>query len=451
VLIRQVRFGVHSPSFDRKIIRDFRWCPERPRPELARIGLNLSASYPLLYALGSRSKGQARSPASFATYSIEGIAMNKPVLPPTDLSRRGLLIGAGGVGLASCGHTLEQPSNALAARPLDISGPVIDAHMHLQAPEWFKRSVFERAPPRKRRRSSPPPPGPRIRGAPELEDAAQAAITATYGPTLVEQTRRILFEMDKAGIDTAILMAMDYDYTGERLRVQHWEQLVALAEVRDRYPTRFVLFAAIDPRRGRAGIEMLRRAKAELDIVGMGEFAPHFFGFAPNDREYCYPIYEACAELDLMIAPNCSIVTSHVSRWCDPIYFEDVANDFPQTNICLTSFGAPHWTETAFALANSKHNIFLDTADWQAPTSVDQIGTILNLVHRCLKTDARHKIMFGSDHPVYNRTVSEKRWLEVFTQDARTRGLELSREELELFFSQNAQEFLDLDLPLLPR
>jgi predicted TIM-barrel fold metal-dependent hydrolase len=128
-----------------------------------------------------------------------------------------------------------------------------------------------------------------------------------------------------------------------------------------------------------------------------------------------------------------------------------VANDFPQTNICLTSFGAPHWTETAFALANSKHNIFLDTADWQAPTSVDQIGTILNLVHRCLKTDARHKIMFGSDHPVYNRTVSEKRWLEVFTQDARTRGLELSREELELFFSQNAQEFLDLDLPLLPR
>jgi hypothetical protein len=59
--------------------------------------------------------------------------------------------------------------------------------------------------------------------------------------------------------------------------------------------------------------------------------------------------------------------------------------------------------------------------------------------------------MFASDHPVYNRTVSEKRWLEVFTHDAKTRGLELSSEDLELFFSENAQEFLDLDLPVLPR
>jgi uncharacterized protein len=190
----------------------------------------------------------------------------------------------------------------------------------------------------------------------------------------------------------------------------------------------------------------VRRAKRELNIAGMGEFAPHFFGFAPNDRERCYPIYEACAELDLMVAPNCSIVTSHISRWCDPIYFEDVANDFPTINISLTSAGYAHWTETAFTLAASKPNVYLDVGDWQARFAADPVGRVISFVRRCLDTDARHKIMFGSDHPVYNRTVSEKAWVEVFTLEAAKRGTPFSEEDLHLFFSDNAQEFLDTDL-----
>lgn len=359
-------------------------------------------------------------------------------------SRRRLL----GVGLGVAAMGMQAQAQPQGASPLRKQGPWVDAHMHLQSPEWFSGNVFARAVPRRRRRQGPPPPGPGIRAARSLEDPAQTRLAASYGPTLEEQTRRMLAEMDGAGIDVGVLFAMDYDYTGEKLRVPHWEQLVALARVRDLHPGRFVLFAAIDPRRGKAGVDLLRRAKAELGIVGMGEFAPHFFGFAPNDRERCYPIYEACAELDLMIAPNCSIITSQISRWCDPIYFEDVANDFPQINISLTSAGYPHWAETALALANSKPNIYLDIGDWQARMAADPVDHVIRFVHRCLDTDARHKIMFGSDHPVYNRTVSEKAWVEVFTLEAGRRGLGFSDEELHLLFSDNAQEFLDLDLPM---
>lgn len=362
-------------------------------------------------------------------------------------SRRLLLGGAMAAGAFSSMAAEASGQPASRATPPAKRGPWVDAHVHLQSPEWFRSNIFERAPPRKRRRASPPPPGPAIRGARSLEDPAQAKKVATYGPTLEEQTRRLLDEMDAAGIDTAVLMAMDYDYTGEKLRVQHWDQLVALAQVRDRRPGRFVLFAAIDPRRGKAGVELLRRAKRELGIAGMGEFAPHFLGFAPNDRERCYPIYEACSELDLMIAPNCSIVTSHISRWCDPIYFEDVANDFPQVNISLTSAGYAHWVDTALTLAASKPNVYLDVGDWQARFAADPVDHVLRFVRRCLDTDARHKIMFGSDHPVYNRTVSEKAWVQVFTVEAGRRGMAFSPEELQLFFSENAQEFLDMDLP----
>ncbi|MFN9926554.1 MAG: amidohydrolase family protein, partial [Phenylobacterium sp.] len=239
---------------------------------------------------------------------------------------------------------------------------------------------------------------------------------------------------------------MDYDYTGRKLKVPHWEQLVQLAGVRDRHPGRFVLFAAVDPRRGRGAVELLRRAHRELKITGMGEFAPHFFGFPPNDRR-CYPLYEACNELGLHVAPNCSMVTSMNSRWCDPAFWEDVANDFPQMNICLTSAGFPHWTDTALALCGAKPNVYLDVGDWQARFSPDPVETVLRFVKASLETDARHKILFGSDYPVYAASVSEKAWVEVFTREAAVRGIRFSDEDLHLFFSDNAQEFLDMDIP----
>lgn len=364
------------------------------------------------------------------------------------LDRRSFLTAVAGAGASQV-----LGSSVLAAAQTGTAGgrprgPIVDAHMHLQAPDWFRGDIFARAAQAPRGRASPRPPSARLVAEATLIDPSRPAKNRTFGPTLAEQTRRILGEMDEAGVDTAILYAMDYDYTGEKLRVDHYNQIRQLAEVRDRYPGRFVLFAAIDPRRPNGGVDLLRRLHADFKITGMGEFAPHFFGFAPNDRERCYPIYEACQELGLHIAPNCSIITSHISRFCDPIYFEDVANDFPQVNICLTSAGKPHWKDTAIALAQSKPNVFLDVADWQHRTSSDPIGTVLDLVRTCLDTEARHKIMFGSDHPVYSSQVSLKRWADVFRQDAAARGRAFSAEELDLFFSDNAQEFLNRDLPM---
>ena len=362
-------------------------------------------------------------------------------------SRRSLL----GAGLAlGLGTTDARPETPSPRVPVKKMGPWVDAHVHLQSPDWFTANVFQGAPPQIRRRLVPAPPRGRLsRGGDALEAITAAeAPRGQYGPSLADQTRRLLAEMDSAGIDTAILYAMDYDYTNAKLKVAHWQQLEALAAVRDAYPKRFVLFAAIDPRRGRAGVEMLRRAATELKIAGMGEFAPQFFGFAPNDRERCYPIYEVCAELGLHIAPNCSIISSSVSRWCDPIYFEDVAQDFPQVNICLTSAGLPWWSQTAMALAQSKPNIYLDIGDWQTRYAPDPIGATLGFVRDCLATDARHKIMFGSDFPVFHRTVSEQTWVGVFTHEAAKRGFEFSPEDLNLFFSDNAQEYLNRDLSL---
>jgi hypothetical protein len=41
-----------------------------------------------------------------------------------------------------------------------------------------------------------------------------------------------------------------------------------------------------------------------------------------------------------------------------------------------------------------------------------------------------------------------KRWADMFTVDAKARGIRFTDEELHLFFSDNVQEFLDMDLPM---
>jgi len=146
-------------------------------------------------------------------------------------SRRSVIAASGLAGALALG--VEAAAQPTVATPK--KGPWVDAHVHLQAPECFRANVFERQAPRVRRRASPAPPGPAIRAGRDLEDPAQARKVGGYGPTLEGQTRRLLDEMDVAGIDTAVLMAMDYDYTGEKLRVQHWDQLAAL---RPRYRLR---------------------------------------------------------------------------------------------------------------------------------------------------------------------------------------------------------------------
>ncbi len=356
------------------------------------------------------------------------------------VSRRAVLVGSGAVAAAAAA------TPGLAA---PRKSPWIDAHVHLQGYDWFKGDIFGAAKRHPPRRPGTPPVERNGGGARSFAEARSDSGKA-YGFDLAAQTERLLDQMDAGGIDTAILYAMDYDYTGAKLTLPHDEQVAALARVRDAHPGRFILFAAIDPRRGKAGIELLRRLHKDHGIAGMGEFAPHFFGFAPNDRERCYPIYELCAELGLHIAPNCSIIANTVSRFCDPLYFEDVAFDFPQVNLCLTSSGIPHWAESAIALAQAKPNVFLDVGDWQAKVTRDPVGNVLSFVRRALDTDARHKIMFGSDYPVFSRSVSTKTWVDVFTIEAAKRGAAFSDTELQLLFSDNAQDFLGRDLALPP-
>jgi predicted TIM-barrel fold metal-dependent hydrolase len=327
----------------------------------------------------------------------------------------------------------------LAVDGITKMGPWVDAHVHLQAATWFKTAMFPRRTKLNRRRQTVAPASPR--------ESSQSPNDPRFAPSVMEQAALLVQEMDAAGIDIGIVQAIDWDYTGEKINGTHWDHLLELKAVQEAFPGRFLLFCGIDPRRGKEGLALLERAVKELGVVGVGEFMPHW-GFRPDDRALCYDLYAKCSELNLPLATNCSIIgSSHVSYYCDPIYFEQVAYDFPDMNICLTSMGIPHWVETAIGLATVKHNIYVDFADWQAPLWSDPIGHFLTIVRRLMDSGARRKAIFGSDWPVYAQTWTEQRWVQVLTERPKEYNIHFTDEELNLIFSENVQDFLDLNLP----
>lgn len=322
----------------------------------------------------------------------------------------------------------------------------IDAHLHLQSPTWFVPSdpVFPRPRKQNRRRQLP-------HHRPSLDrdsrDQAHLDYARRIGTasSIDEVAELLIGDMDAAGLDKAVLMAIDYDMNNRKVTLPHWKQLLELARIRDRYPGRFLLFCGMDLRRGKDGIPLFERAVKELNCVGL-KLVPHW-GFYPNDKDLCYPYYEKCVEWNIPVASNCSAIGgSHIAaKYCHPLLWEDVAYDFPELNICLAHSGIPYHFEYALSLARSKHNVYMDLGDWE---SIDpcQINLLFQLVRRAMNCAARYKIMFASDWPVFRALYDEKEWVELFSRDASKYGFEFTEEELNLLFSENAQDYLDMDL-----
>jgi predicted TIM-barrel fold metal-dependent hydrolase len=168
----------------------------------------------------------------------------------------------------------------------------------------------------------------------------------------------------------------------------------------------------------------------------------------PNDRELCYPYFEKCLELGVPYSNNCEGRFEH----CAPEVFDQIANDFPELRIALGGAGRPRPSEVkngtarwgfpheALRLAARYPNVYIDLDDWQR---IDPEGITYCLTHlrRALTSDARRRVMFGSDHPVLFIVYSEREWIDVVL-GSEDYGVGFSDEEMELFFSANALDFL---------
>ena len=234
-------------------------------------------------------------------------------------------------------------------------------------------------------------------------------------------------ELDVAGLDSAVILPIDAT-TSKGCKIYSNEQIAELC----RMSKRLIGFASVDPHKESAAKD-LEHAIKKLKLRGL-KLSPSTQEFFPNDKS-AYPIYEKAQELGIPVLfhAGMSWEPKAKAKYGQPVYFEDVAYDFPKLNMVIAHFAWP-WVLEAVMLALKYPNVFIDTSCLYFDNPVDFINFVmtkqvpLTVIERSL----RHQIVFGSNYPR----------VEIKNMVKAVKSLGLSERTLELIFKSNAAKLL---------
>jgi predicted TIM-barrel fold metal-dependent hydrolase len=262
---------------------------------------------------------------------------------------------------------------------------IIDAHTHLASPVALPGVFFDGWADNIRRLL---PPGLPAAHRTRIEQSFRLARRDPDGDQLVA-------EMDAAGIDVAVSLIIDYGlaFPGH---VPPLEEIFAAHRVLlTRHPGRFVVFAGVDPRRGRSGLELFERSLVEWGFRGLKLYPP--CGFSPSDPALD-PFYALCAEHRVPVLTHTGPTSPKLSfRYTRPADVDEAAHRFPGVDFIL-GHGAIVHREDAALLAEYRPNVYLDTAGFQA---VQRRGEWSDTLAFFKRRGLLRKLVFGTDWPIH--------------------------------------------------
>jgi predicted TIM-barrel fold metal-dependent hydrolase len=258
---------------------------------------------------------------------------------------------------------------------------------------------------------------------------------------------RLIQDMNEAGIDKTVILPLDFEFlrSGGAFTFRAFNDLAgAYAK---RHPDRIVAFAGIDPRRGAAAVAELRRCVEEMGFRGLKLWT--VAGFFPDDESY-YPLYREAARLGVNILVHTGLGPGEsYLKTCRPVYVDKVAVDFREINFILAHVGTP-WVDEALAVALKNPNVYVDISAWQRvarnfPLGFAQVLSMAKLMHGGI-----HKVLFGSDWPLFTEIYTQKRWVDAvrglqYPPALQMMGLpEITEEDKARILGANAQQALGL-------
>ena len=201
------------------------------------------------------------------------------------------------------------------------------------------------------------------------------------------------------------------------------------------HPDVFIPFCGIDPHKGKAAIEEIRRCHGEFGAKGVGELNPARQKFFANDPRFS-PIWEVCQELGMVVMFHAGFPGGGAGtpggmgfklEYAKPIpYLDDVAADFPEMRV-IAAHPAWPWYLDNLAACWHKSNYYIDLSGW-APKYLP------SEVVRYANTMITKRTLFGSDWP----TIGPDRWIAEFDE------LGIKPESRQRIMLDNARELLGL-------
>ncbi len=218
---------------------------------------------------------------------------------------------------------------------------------------------------------------------------------------------RLLGEMDEAGIDKTVLLALDAGIafrSGATMR-EYNDYVAAIVKA---HPDRIIGFCGIDPRRGKEALGELERC-AGIGLRGLKLWT--LTGFYPDDESY-YPLYERTIELGFpMLFHTGSGPPRTYLKFNRPVYVDKVAVDFPEATIIMAHIGQP-WVEEAAAVVTKNPNVYVDISAWEPTFKAAPFVLCQALAQIKGATGSLRQVLFGTDWPLFTPVLSLKKWVD---------------------------------------
>ncbi|MGQ9460396.1 MAG: amidohydrolase family protein [Candidatus Bathyarchaeaceae archaeon] len=252
---------------------------------------------------------------------------------------------------------------------------------------------------------------------------------------------KLLSNMDEAGVDTTVILPLDLGIEIGEPSVSYQEQNKIYADLQKKHPKKIVAFAGVDPRRPDAK-DLIRRAIKEWGCKGL-KLHPGS-GYYPDDRD-TYQLIDGIADLKVPILFHSGqLVNPLRSKYCDPIYLDDLLLDFPELTFIAAHLGYG-WRESLFRMGETKTNLMADISGWQ-PTAIRNPNEFCHILRRALDSFGSERILFGTDGPYYQAIMPDKEFIDLIKNlpEEAPDGLKFTREEIDAVLGGNAKRLLGL-------
>jgi predicted TIM-barrel fold metal-dependent hydrolase len=313
-------------------------------------------------------------------------------------------------------------------KPLNI----IDCHCHIAAEEHTPRSFIEGSIANMVSALS-------AQGVPVTAKKLLAMFLVKMQDPLGDALAR---EMESAGINKTILLVPDFTYALKDCNLTIEESFQRHREILLRHPGKFEVFGGVDPRWDKDGLALFERSLSEFKFRGLKLYPP--CGYSPSDPSL-FPYYELCAYYKvpvlLHIGPTSPVLDFTFSS---PFLVDEAARLFPSVNFIL-AHGVVNFVEECVMMCRFRPNVYLDISGYQTTLGFDPSAAC---VRNIVSLGINHKILFGTDFPVFRLQGEQAGFLDVLTNETGAFA-QLNDREKSLILSRNIERLLEKPVAVL--
>ena len=208
-----------------------------------------------------------------------------------------------------------------------------------------------------------------------------------------------------------MLLLPDFTYALKDNQLTIEEMFDAHRRILERHQGRFHVFAGVDPRWGRTGLDLFVKGIEEYGFSGLKLYPP--CGYRP-DSELLAPFYEYCDAQRLPVLIHIGATSPALSfTEAQPLYVDKPARRYAKASFIL-AHGAVNYTEQCAQLCKYRPNIYLDLSGAQR-NAVDAYH-VQELI-RLLSSGINHKIIFGTDWPINNHALINNSLIQLLSRE----------------------------------